>query len=318
MKNNNDDYKNFKVSKENIKKFYEYVKESLEETHLPNQIKAASYKIRKDIEKNGDNSFQKEYIFWNLKFNIIINYTNGEYKPYYSKVNIYEILTQPEKPILIEVIIKDKSIDINYLMSIISHELRHVYDIFTVSRDVEFQSFIKSAKINDYFETKIGYFVELVYLSLEHEIIARHNMLYELYRYINITDKNELMKLFEKSFVYNALLRLNTFNSEEYIKKFNKEELTKLIISFSKDINDVGFNGDIVEYFKKWELLFKNKSKEFYGYVDNMLDDIINDIKNNKIYERFCGFISYNEDILSKVTQRKFKKILETKNNIII
>ena len=35
------------------------------------------------------------------------------------------------------------TIDINYLMSVITHEIRHVYDIFTISQDTEFKSFTK-------------------------------------------------------------------------------------------------------------------------------------------------------------------------------
>lgn len=305
--------KDFKVSMDFVKKYSEYVKESLSEHYLPNVIKASSYKIRKDIEENGDNSFQKKYNFWNLNFNIIINYTKQEKEPYYSKVNIYKILKFPDNPIEIEVIIKDETIDINYLMGIISHELRHVYDIFTVSRDVEFKSFTTTIKINDYFDTKYSYFAELIYLSLEHELIARHNMLYELYRYINITDKTELMKLFNKSFVNEALEKLSSFNSTEYINKFNKDELTDFASKFSNDINDE-FDGDVDEYFRKWEIVFKNKANEFYGYVDDMMNDIIIDITTNKIYERLCGFISYNEDILNKVTQKIFEKMIRIKN----
>ena len=46
-----------------------------------------------------------------------------------------------------------------------------------------------------------------------------------------------------------------------------------------------------------------------------MLNDIIEDIKNDKIYERLIGFISYNENILGGVSETIFKSLLLEKNN---
>lgn len=308
--------KDFKVSKDFVKKYSECIIEAFGEHQLPNVIKKVSYEIRKDIINNGDNSFQKKYNFWNLDFNIAVNYTNQKKEPYYSFINIYDILSKTNEPINIGVTVKDEIIDINYLMSVISHEIRHVYDIFTISHDTEFKSFTKTININKYFETKFSYFADLVYLSLEHELIARHNMLYELYRWINITDKNELMKLFKESFVNKSLVKLKSFNSVYYIKQFNNDELKYFIIKFSKDINDDSFNGNVNDYFKNWENFFNKKSDEFYNLVDGMLDDIINDIINNKLYERLCGFKCHDWYILENYTKEIFEKMIILKNEM--
>jgi len=285
--------------------------EDFEEKSIPNIIKKISYKIRKDIQLNGDNSFNNEYNIDGLNLHIKIIYNKGIKQPYYSNVNIYDIISGIE-PIEIKVIVTDNKIDINYLMSIISHEIRHVYDIFTIKNDVEIEDFKKSMIISKY--KNQNSFISLVYLSLEHELIARHNMLYELFRWINITDKNQLYDIFKTTYTYTALQQLNNFNAEQFINNQNLLQLTNFTINFSKDIKDNYI--DIYSYYKKWELFFKKKSNEFMEYVDNMLDNVINDIENNKIYERLNGFISYNEDISNNVSYKLFNKIINEKNSI--
>jgi len=47
-----------------------------------------------------------------------------------------------------------------------------------------------------------------------------------------------------------------------------------------------------------------------------MLDEVIYDIINNKVYERLCGYISYNEDIGTNRTFNVFNRLLENKNKV--
>lgn len=289
-----------------------YIKlfEDFNQKSLPSLIKKISYIIRKDIINNGNNSYNKEYNIDGIHINLIVDYKKSYKQPYYSNVNIYDVISGKE-PIDIKVIVNDLKIDIDYLMSIVSHEIRHIYDVYTVVDDAEMLDFVKSIAV---FKNKNrNEFVNLVYLSLEHELIARNNMLYELYRYINITDKNKLYKIFKKSYVFKALEDLKNFNANLFISK--NDDLYDFTLNFSKDIGD-DFNGDMKKYYSKWEEFFHKKSDEFLGYVDNMLDDIINDIKNNKIYERLCGFVSYNEDILNKVSYQMFENMKKYKNNL--
>ena len=102
--------------------------------------------------------FKKNYTFGDYLFNINVIYTNGIKTPYYSSINIYNILTNPDEPVIIKVDVKDNIIDINYLMSIISHEIRHVYDIYTISHETEFNSFTKTLNLNKYYNTKFFLF----------------------------------------------------------------------------------------------------------------------------------------------------------------
>lgn len=295
------------------KKTQKYLKlfENFKEKSIPSLIKKISNIIRKDIIINGNSSFNSHYNIDNINLNIIVDYRIGKKQPYYSNVNIYDIISGIE-PIIIKIIITDNTIDVNYLMSIISHEIRHIYDIYTIVDDIEINEFKKSMIISKF--KNQNQFIDFVYLSLEHELIARHNMLYELYRWINITDKNELYEIFKKSYTYNALLQLSNFDSKKFINIQDIYKLTSFTKEFSKEIND-NFNGDLYSYYMNWEKFFKEKSQEFLSYVDDMLDDVIQDIRNNKVYERMNGFISYNEDILNNVSSKLFKNLIELKNS---
>jgi len=283
--------------------------ENFQEKSTPNIIKKISNLIRKDLIINGDNSFNKKYSIDDFNLHIIIEYKKGKHQPYYSNVNIYNIIKNIE-PIEIKVLVTDNKIDINYLMSIISHEIRHIYDIYTVVDDSEMIDFVKSSIVSKY--KNENNFIGYVYLSLEHELIARHNMLYELYRWIEITDKDALYDIFKKSYTYKALTQLNTFDSVKFVNSENNLKLKTFTENFSKDIGD-NFNGDLFLYYKNWEDFLKSKSNEFLSYVDKMLDDVISDVKNEKIYERLNGFISYNEDILSKLSYKLFDNLIQEK-----
>jgi len=286
--------------------------ENFQDKSTPNLIKKICNIIRNDILKNGNSSFNKNYSIDDINLHIIVDYNLGNKQPYYSNVNIYDIISLIE-PVVIKVSVTDLNIDINYLMSIISHEIRHIYDIYTIVDDVEIEDFKKSMIVSKF--KNQNQFISYIYLSLEHELIARHNMLYELFRWIEITDKSKLYEIFKKLYVYVALLQLNKFNSVDFVNNQNKSKLHNFTEEFSKDIGDI-FNGDLYLYYMNWETFFKNKSKEFLSYVDDMLDDVIRDVQNKKIYERFNGFISYNENILNQTTSKIFKSILEIKNSI--
>jgi hypothetical protein len=285
--------------------------ENFKEKSTPDIIKKISNIVRKDILINANSSFNKNYSIDEINLNIIVDYKSGSKQPYYSNVNIYDIISGVE-PVIIKVLVTDISIDINYLMSIISHEMRHIYDIYTIVDDVEIDDFKKSMVVSKF--KGQNNFISYVYLSLEHELIARHNMLYELYRWIEITDKGKLFEIFKKSYTHTALLQLEKFDSVKFINNQNEFELVKFTKEFSTDIGE-NFNGDLYSYYKNWEVFFKNKSQEFLSYVDDMLNDVIQDVNDEKIYERLNGFISYNENILNEVSSKLFKNLIKLKNS---
>lgn len=293
-------------------KCVKYIKlfEDFSEKSYPQLIKKVCLIIRRDIEINGDKSFNKVYNIDGLNILINIYFRLGNKQPYYSNVNIYDVISGKE-PNLIAISITDLSIDLNYLMGIISHEIRHIYDILTTVDDLDVKDFLKSKVIGEYKRDGVNKeFINLVYLSLEHEMIARNNMLYEMFRWQGISDKEMLYKLFEKSYTYDALKQLKSFDFEKMSELDNIIDFT---YKFSKSIGDK-FDGDVLKYYSNWNDFFIKKSDEFFTYVDSMLDDVIDDIKNNRIYERLCGFISYNEDIGMSTYEKLFNELIYYKN----
>lgn len=294
--------------------------EDFSKKSIPEELKYIFNQIRPDLIKNGNNSFSKNYIILGFDLNIIVDYKCGDKKPYYSNIDIYKILTELDKSVEIKINIVDLEIDINYLMSVISHEIRHIYDLYTTSSDIEINEFLKVRTINKYMNTIFRSFINLVYLSLEHELISNYNMLYEQFRWINITDKNKLYEIFKMTFTYTGYELLKNFDSDSFIKNHNINELKNFTNEFILDIKDnfeqiIDIN-DLLSYYKKWEMFFKNKSEEYLSYIDNMLDEVIYDIINNKVYERLCGYISYNEDIGTNRTFNVFNRLLENKNMV--
>jgi len=275
---------------------------------IPGEIKELSKIIRKDISKQ---IFKKYELGDDIEIEIILKYTQKS-KPYYSNINIFNILNQDKNiPIIINV---EKNYDLNYLMGIISHELRHIYDIFTISNDIEMIEFQKSLYIKT-LKDKNKDFLDLVYMSLEHELIAYNNMLYETYRWLNITDKNKLLNLIKKSYTYKSLYKLKDFDHISFIKKYNN--LETFVIEFS-DLFEDKYNGNISDYFKQWELFFKDKAKTYLKQIDIMIDEIINDINNDKTNELIDNNrYELNAEIFkTNYCYHLFKNLIIYKNNL--
>lgn len=292
--------------------------EAFEEKSVPFVLKKMSLIIRNDILKNKQN-FIKDYSIDNFNFKVIIDFKKEKKYPYFSNINIYDIIKNPEKKLIIKIIAFDEILDVDYAVSVIIHELRHVYDILNINGEYEMIDFIKSLYIPKFRKTIFVNFINLIYLSLEHEIIARHNMLYPLLRWRNITNKSELYNIFKKTYTYDALIQLKNFNSIDFIHSFNIKDL----IQFTNDfINDVAKEDnfcenidDINNFYKKWEYFFQVKSKEFLKYVDDILDEIINDIDKGipMIENKTNNYSSYSEHIgggAKKLFKKYYKKFI--------
>jgi len=63
-------------------------------------------------------------------------------------------------------------------------------------------------------------------------------MLYEQFRWINITDKNKLYEIFKTTFTYTGYELLKNFDSDSFIKNHNINELKNFTNEFILDIKD--------------------------------------------------------------------------------
>ena len=314
----------------NRKMWSKYLKtfEDFEEKGIPDLIKSILPLIRKDLLLNGDKNFKKIYnisvYYSNIEVEIV--FTKSDKIEYKSKIDIMNIIDNIENDsnniIPIVILINDINVDIDYSLSVISHEIRHVYDLYTVNSEYDMKDFIKSMKLSNFYKNdKYKYFAMLIYLSLEHELIARNNMLYPRFRWFNITDKNELYKKYNETYTKTSLKYLSSFNSVEFVNSFNINELIALTNDFIRDVvfedNFCKNIQDLFIFYKKWEIFFKEKSDEYLKYVDDMLDDVINDINNNnfneKLAERNYSYCEHNIQGVRKIFKQFYKQIFNLK-----
>jgi len=277
--------------------------ENFKYKNIPDEIKKVCIEIRKDLINK---FFNKIYLIGDVNIKVILNFSKTT-KPYYSNINIFDILNGIVIiPIKIETEI---NFDIDYLMGIITHEIRHVYDIFTVADDSEIDDFKKSLFLKSLTE-KNKEFIELVYLSLEHELIAYNNMLYESYRYLNVSDKKILLNLIKESHTFKSLQKLKSYNSEEFIKNNNSDKLRKFTDEFSTIFKD-DFNDDLNLYYKKWEIFFRKKADEYTKHFYKIADDIVRD----NLYEFYKNRYDFGTSIFKiGLCGKLFKKLIKEKN----
>ena len=127
---------------------------------------------------------------------------------------------------------------------------------------------LRKLKIGNYTE-----FINLIYLSLEHELVARNNMVYPFIRYKNI-DKEEARNIVNNSFINKALVFLSQFDHIKFIKSMDRTELDRLTKIFITDVLRSDPNVNIIEFYKNWEKFFKDSSKEWRTELDKEIDDL--------------------------------------------
>jgi len=283
-----------KKSKNLINRWSEYIKlyEDLELKSIPNELKQLTKDIRNIIKDEivSNKSFNKYLELHGLKINLSINFIKNSNHIYFSDVNIYDLLHKDTIDLKID--IQDNIININDLMSIINHELRHVYDTFTINKDSDMKSFSDLLNLKRFTSREdnknFKYFTDLIYLSFEHELIARNCMLYDKFIYDGL-NKTKIYKLFEDTYTYKALIQLQNFNSVLFISKFELDELERVTKSF-KEIMSYEFT-NVADFYKNWEMYFKNKSKEYLTEAYKCLDIIIDEkIQEQKIYEIYPSY----------------------------
>jgi len=264
---------------------------------IPDELKKLFNEIRQIIG-NQTKSFKKNIDLNSLEFcNLIIeldvkfNKLNSEIRYedkdiiYYSNVNINDLVTGKDRTI-IPIIIDDINLNVDKLCSVISHEIRHIYDVYTINEESDMKSFTNSLFYTELLKNESNkYFIDflqLIYLSLEHELIARNTMIWEMF--INCKcSKEELYRLYHDSYMYKSF---NILKSFDYNKLINEQDIIDKVNIF---INYFGGNlcadkNDIFIFFENWKKYFITKSDEYIIEGYKVLDDIlsINEFKNNK------------------------------------
>lgn len=294
------------MKKSNIKKFKELF-ESIDSEYVKNILKSSGVEnpilYHKDLDELSEyftNEFKfiqlpftKKYEIFGIPFDITIS--NGlSYSSYidWNKFmnDVYEI--DIKVPI---------DYDINYLTSTLIHELRHIIDFSDGAKSSGLSSFLMDIHLRKFNVGLFSEFYTLVYLSLEHELLARNNQIYPYIKFKNVS-KKESLDILKKSFIWDVLQNLNSFNSSSFIEKFNTVELTEKTNSFIKNVlHDniilVEDNNDLIEFYKIWEDHFKDISKDWTSILVSEVD---------RVYERKMWI--FNEGIQSTVKKLLIEK----------
>ena len=245
--------------------------------------------------------FNKKYEIFGVSFNISISYDFS----YSSHIDWNKFMND-----IYQIDIKvPEDYDLNYLVSTLIHELRHIIDFLDGAKSSGLSSFLMDIHLRNF---NIGLFSEfyiLVYLTLEHELLARNNQIYPYIKFKKLS-KEESFEILRKSFIWKSLQELNNFRSLSFIEKFNQEDLIEKTNSFIRDVlhdnkTIIEDSKDLIDFYTIWEEHFKEISSKWNSILISEVD---------RIYERREWV--FNEGINStarKILKQKWKLLI---NNI--
>ena len=279
-----------------MKNYKEFINENKDILEFP--LKKFGSIIKDKIEnkiKLNDNSFFFNFtneLTLPISFYIKINYSNIGYQ-YSAYVNKDDLYSNNFKNFSLNVNIKDKNIDYNQLYSLITHELKHVYDMYydenTESlNNVSSYNYLRKKYSNNKFLLD---FVELSNLALKHEVDARNRMIYDKLRWLKTYDDIQINNEFKKTYVYKSIIMLYNFNHLLIINNVNLTELLDFTNDFlNKFVNTnyiVKTKEDLINFYKSQENMFKSVSKQLLIDCQNILKELIKDKKpymENKLF----------------------------------
>jgi hypothetical protein len=228
---------------------------------------------------------------------IIFNVYHGNKNHSFIKWN--DFLNNTDRTINIE--IKD-DYDYNYLISIMIHELRHILDISNSMNDI-IDSFDLEVNLRSISDSKYQEFIILVYISLEHELIARNNQIYPYIKFKNIS-KDKSISIIKNSNIWNSLELLSEFQHNKFINKFDIDELILLTNRFLEKVllsNDRANNiDDIIIFYIQFEKYFKYQESEYKKELLSEIDKIYEVVKL-PLYNEYIKYINFITEYYDKI-----------------
>lgn len=251
------------MCKDNLKRYSDFIYEklnidkidltkfnSIPKNHwtIYNDLKELSNKLKNEISI----PFNKVINFGGININLSILISNR----YYSNIDWFEFLNGKN---ILKVEIPQEH-DIDYVISLIIHEIRHLIDFTSEYSNIKISSFDLELQLRRYKDI-VGFneFYILFYISLQHELVARNNQIYPYIKFKGI-EKEESIELIKKSFIWIYLDNLTSFNHDFFIKKFETNFLIELTNAFLKDVL---FSDELIEDFDDLKLFYKKFEKYF-------------------------------------------------------
>lgn len=302
--------------KENV--LYEYTKELMIDIRKKLQI----------IDKlNYYFDYEDKY---GIKFYVNIN--KGELKDvpvYNSNISIREIYQKQYNGFEIDFIINDNNINRDKFLSLLAHEISHVWQCLS-GEDKYIESFKKMYAIEDFKKLVIGYklnFLNYIYMNFEHELDARINQIYDYYQFKNFDTYENMLDDFKNDGVYKDMIWLRNFDFKNHLSKYNKYYLLELTNQFNilYGINEIKVE-QLQRYYDNWKIIFKNNSDKYIDifkdtlkivYLKESRKSINSEIDNYYETMNMCYFepslleklIKYDPDEEIRKMVEKFKKL---------
>ena len=293
------------IDSNKLLKYGEYLKETLDPWKLKQGIKSfnrqkedvltiygdlkdLSYELTKELS-NVKLPYSKLLNFGGIEVDIKIVKSNK----YYSNIDWVKFL-KGDYEVIVEVI---EDYDINYVVSTIIHEIRHMIDFTDENLNAGLSSFDMDMNLRKYNINTFSEFYILVYISLEHELVARNNQIYPYIKFKNLS-KGDSIEILKNSFIWRALDKLNSFDYEKFFVKFDTNFLIKTTNDFIKDClydNETFIDNkdELILFYKVWDEYFRETSKKWHDLLLREVD-VIYERKVNK------EFIDYKE-VINKI-----------------
>jgi hypothetical protein len=273
-----------KINKYKLVKYAEYLKETLDPWKLKQGIKSFNRLPENILTIPGDLKDLSKYLTnelseVDLPYKKMINFGGIEIdidikksSRYYSNVDWIKFL-KGDFEIVVEV---ENNYDINYVVSTIIHEIRHMIDFSDENLNSGLSSFDLDRNLRKYNFDIFREFFILVYISLEHEMVARNNQIYPYIKFKNIS-KEKSMEIIKKSFIWKSLQMLKEFNYVSFINKFDHNDLVGVTNNFIKDClydNETKIENidDLNNFYKVWGAYFKETSKKWEKLILREVD----------------------------------------------
>ena len=255
---------------------------------LHGDLKDLSYELTNEIS-NVKLPYSKLLNFGGIEVDIKIVKSNK----YYSNIDWVKFL-KGDYEVIVEVI---EDYDINYVVSTIIHEIRHMIDFTDENLNAGLSSFDMDMNLRKYNINTFSEFYILVYISLEHELVARNNQIYPYIKFKNLS-KGDSIEILKNSFIWRALDKLNSFDYEKFVVKFDTNFLIKTTNDFIKDClydNETFIDNkdELILFYKVWDEYFRETSKKWHDLLLREVD-VIYERKVNK------EFIDYKE-VINKI-----------------
>lgn len=294
------------INKSRLLKYGDYLKESLDPWKLKQGIKSFNRLTEDTLTIIGDlkklsSELTREFTNIELPYTKLLRFGGIELdikiiqsNKYYSSVDWMKFL-KGDYELIVEVI---SDYDINYVISTIIHEIRHMIDFTDENLNVGLSSFDIDKNLRKYNINIFNEFYILVYISLEHELVARNNQIYPYIKFKNLK-KEQSLEILESSFIWKALDMLKGFDYNNFISKFKQDDLIEITNNFIKDClydNDSHIENlnELISFYKVWDEYFMGLSEKWMNLLLREVD---------MIYERKVSNNEFksHKDVLNEV-----------------